>query len=302
MIENKKTEERYYTSDPSRMVGKYITQRVYRTYIQELIDKDSGKVESIERHEILFDRGILITPDVLEEIKFWISEGSIKEIEVSNQKRLSFTQENTYMFPYRTMAKIDGKKHSFLLYALSVQNVIEIITDFIELNYSGGFTITDIKELDYCVVLVDKLKSIKQRNLELDIAYLNDEITMEEYIDSKIDNKSENENANIEDDSDDLKLKFYQIGAKIISRIDENDTNEEEYSQTFIVQTFSAVRANLIIEKFLQDQQEKLYIESLSHPDRNFIKKQIMSFIEESKIISIDRFIPKIFSEAYNVE
>lgn len=302
MIENKKTEERYYTSDPSRMVGKYITQRVYRTYIQELIDKDSGKVESIERHEILFDRGILITPDVLEEIKFWINEGSIKEIEVSNQKRLSFTQENTYMFPYRTMAKIDGKKHSFLLYALSVQNVIEIITDFIELNYSGGFTITDIKELDYCVVLVDKLKSIKQRNLELDIAYLNDEITMEEYMDSKIDNKSENENANIEDDSDDLKLKFYQIGAKIISRIDENDTNEEEYSQTFIVQTFSAVRANLIIEKFLQDQQEKLYIESLSHPDRNFIKKQIMSFIEESKIISIGRFIPKIFSEAYNVE
>ena len=302
MIENKKTEERYYTSDPSRMVGKYITQRVYRTYIQELIDKDSGKVESIERHEILFDRGILITPDVLEEIKFWINGGSIKGIEVSNQKRLSFTQENTYMFPYRTMAKIDGKKHSFLLYALSVQNVIEIITDFIELNYSGGFTITDIKELDYCVVLVDKLKSIKQRNLELDIAYLNDEITMEEYMDSKIDNKSENENANIEDDSDDLKLKFYQIGAKIISRIDENDTNEEEYSQTFIVQTFSAVRANLIIEKFLQDQQEKLYIESLSHPDRNFIKKQIMSFIEESKIISIGRFIPKIFSEAYNVE
>ena len=302
MIENKKTEERYYTSDPSRMVGKYITQRVYRTYIQELIDKDSGKVESIERHEILFDRGKLITPDVLEEIKFWINEGSIKGIEVSNQKRLSFTQENTYMFPYRTMAKIDGKKHSFLLYALSVQNVIEIITDFIELNYSGGFTITDIKELDYCVVLVDKLKSIKQRNLELDIAYLNDEITMEEYMDSKIDNKSENENANIEDDSDDLKLKFYQIGAKIISRIDENDTNEEEYSQTFIVQTFSAVRANLIIEKFLQDQQEKLYIESLSHPDRNFIKKQIMSFIEESKIISIGRFIPKIFSEAYNVE
>lgn len=302
MIENKKTEERYYTSDPSRMVGKYITQRVYRTYIQELIDKDSGKVESIERHEILFDRGILITPDVLEEIKFWINEGSIKGIEVSNQKRLSFTQENTYMFPYRTMAKIDGKKHSFLLYALSVQNVIEIITDFIELNYSGGFTITDIKELDYCVVLVDKLKSIKQRNLELDIAYLNDEITMEEYMDSKIDNKSENENANIEDDSDDLKLKFYQIGAKIISRIDENDTNEEEYSQTFIVQTFSAVRANLIIEKFLQDQQEKLYIESLSHPDKNFIKKQIMSFIEESKIISIGRFIPKIFSEAYNVE
>ena len=302
MIENKKTEERYYTSDPSRMVGKYITQRVYRTYIQELIDKDSGKVESIERHEILFDRGILITPDVLEEIKFWNNEGSIKGIEVSNQKRLSFTQENTYMFPYRTMAKIDGKKHSFLLYALSVQNVIEIITDFIELNYSGGFTITDIKELDYCVVLVDKLKSIKQRNLELDIAYLNDEITMEEYMDSKIDNKSENENANIEDDSDDLKLKFYQIGAKIISRIDENDTNEEEYTQTFIVQTFSAVRANLIIEKFLQDQQEKLYIESLSHPDRNFIKKQIMSFIEESKIISIGRFIPKIFSEAYNVE
>lgn len=297
MIETRKSEIRYFTSDPERMLGKYTTSRVYKTWTEEMIGED-GKVEKIERHQVLFDRGIYINNDVLTEIKFWIEEGSIKEIEVSNQKRLSYEVENTHMYPFKAVVSIEKKKSSFLFYAYSMKNAIEILNDYVELNYSGGFAIVDLKELDYCVILVDKLKTIRQRNLELDIAYLNDEISIEEYMESKIeDDNSESKNEEEEDDT--LKLKFYQIGAKIIQRLDENDHDEEEYNQTFIVRTFSATRANLIIAKWLQDQQELRYQESLLHPDRKFVKRQIMSFIEESKILSIGSFIPRQFSEAY---
>jgi len=65
------------------------------------------------------------------------------------------------------------------------------------------------------------------------------------------------------------------------------------------VRTFSAVRANLIIQKYLQDCQEERYQESLEHPDRKFVKREILSFIEESKILSVGDFIPRQFSEAY---
>lgn len=294
MIETRKNEVRYTTSDPEKMLNKYTTQRVLKTW-QETVVGEDNKTTTIERHQVILDKGILITNAVLSELKFWIEEGSVKEIEVSNQNRMAYIEDNTRMYPFRAVVAIDRKKYSFLLYAMSIQNAIDILNDYVELNFSGGFYITDLKELDYCVILVDKLKTVKQRNLELDVAYLNDEISIEEYVDGKLEESEEDSTEDGEEDS--LKLKFYQIGAKIITRLE--DVDDEEYNQTFIVQTFSAVRANLIIEKYLRDKQEEHYLESLSNPNSNFVKKQIMSFIEESKIINVGRFIPRMFSEAY---
>lgn len=296
MIETRNNEVRYFTSDPSKMINKYTVNRVMKTWTEKVYDESANESVEIERHEILLDKGVLINGDVLSSIRFWIEEGSINEIEVSNQRRMAYQSENTRLFPYKAMVKINDKKYSFLLYAVSVSNAIEILSDFIELNYTGGFYITELKEMDYCMILVDKLKSVTQRNIELDVAYLNDEISMEEYLESKIDEEYNDNEDN--EDGDPLKLKFYQIGAHIIQRLP--DIPDEEYNATFIVQTFSAVRANMIIEKYLKDQQEKHYQESLNHPDRNFVKKEIFSFIEESKIISVGKFIPRQFSETYS--
>ena len=294
MIETRKNEIRYTTSDPKRMLNKYTTNQVIKTWLENIVGED-GQKAVIERNQLLLDKGILITNAVLSEIKFWIEEGSIKEIEVSNQNRMAYVQENTRMYPYKAVVAIDRKRHSFLLYALSAQNAIDILNDYVELNFSGGYNITDLKELDFCVILVDKLKSVRQRNQELDVAYLNDEITMQEYVDGKLEECENDSNEDGEEDT--LKLKFYQIGAKITMRLE--DIPDEEYNQTFIVQTFSAVRANLIIEKYLRDMQDERYLQSLSNPNVNFVRKQIISAIEESKIINVGRFIPRSFSEVY---
>lgn len=293
MIETRKSEIRFKTSDPERMLGKYTVDRVMKTWKEKVVDGDTGREMEIERCQLLFDRGIYISNDVLSEIRFFLNDGSINEVEVSNQKRMSFQYENTNMHPFRAVASIQGKKYSFLLYATSIKEAMDILNDYIELNYYGGYDIVELKQLDYCVILVDSLKAIRKRNIELDVAYLNDEISIEKYLDSKIEESEDD----MDEEDDPLKLKFYQIGAKIISR--HEDEEDEEYNQTFIVRTFSAVRANLIIEKYLRDRQEERYQESLKHPDREFVKKQIMSFIEESKIINVGEFIPKQFSEAY---
>lgn len=300
MIETRKSEIRYYTSDPAKMLNMYTTSKVLRTWKESFVG-ENGEVQTIERNELILDRAVCITNDVLTELKFWLKEGSLKEIEVSNQKRMSYEVENTSMFPFRAVVSIEDKKSTFLFYALSMKNAMEILNDYVELNFYGRFYIVDLKMLDFCVILVDKLKTIRQRNLQLDIAYLNDEISIDEYVDNKIDDVVDKSDVD-GDENDTLKLKFYQIGAKIIQRIDENDHNQEEYNQTFIVRTFSATRANMIIAKWLQDQQEIRYQDSLSHPDTKFVKRQIMSFIEESKILSVGDFIPRQFSQAYGQE
>lgn len=299
MIESRKTEIRFVTSDPKKMLGKWVARRALKTWTEDFIDETTGKTVSVERNDVLLERGTYISQDVLCTINFMMQEGSLKEVEVSNQNRQGTLLENRSIYPYKAVAKIDGKRKTFLLYANSIANALLILVDYIELHCKGGFEITDIKEMEFCVVIIDCLRSAEARKYELDTAYLKGEISMEDFVEATAENITEG-NPDAEDISNDNKetKKFYQIGAHVVLHDDKEGDIEEDH--TFIVQTISAVRANMLIEKWLRDKQEERFRESLRHPERTFIKYQINSFIEESKIIPIGCFIPVDFSQVYN--
>lgn len=179
-----------------------------------------------------------------------------------------------------------------------------------EFMYSEKFNILSVDEqmalsvqMDvmrkYLAVLASRIKYAEARRYELDAAYLKGEMSMEDFVEATCDNISKG-NPDAEEKSDDKKetKKFYQIGAHVVLHDDKEGDIEEDH--TFIVQTISAVRANMLIEKWLRDKQEERFRESLKHPERTFVKYQINSFIEESKIIPIGCFIPVSFSEVYN--
>lgn len=297
-VESRKSEIRYVTNDPAKMLGKWIARRALKTWYEDYKDEDTGEKVSIERNEILLERGTYISQEVLCTIKFLMEEGSLKEVEVSNQNRQGMLLENRSFLPYKGVAKIDGKRKTFLLYANSVANALVIMVDYIELHYKGGFEITDIKEMEYCVVIIDRLKSAEVRRYELDAAYLRGEMSVEDFAEATCDKIIQgNPDADKDDDKKETK-KFYQIGAHVVLHDDKEGDIEEDH--TFIVQTISAVRANMLIEKWLRDQQEERFRESLKHPERTFVRYQINSYIEESKILPIGCFIPVNFSEVYN--
>lgn len=297
-VESRKSEIRYVTNDPAKMLGKWIARRALKTWYEDYKDEDTGEKVSVERNEILLERGTYISQEVLCTIKFMMEEGSLKEVEVSNQNRQGMLLENRSFLPYKGVAKIDGKRKTFLLYANSVANALVIMVDYIELHYKGGFEITDIKEMEYCVVIIDRLKSAEVRRYELDAAYLRGEMSVEDFAEATCDKIIQgNPDADKDDDKKETK-KFYQIGAHVVLHDDKEGDIEEDH--TFIVQTISAVRANMLIEKWLRDKQEERFRESLKHPERTFVRYQINSYIEESKILPIGCFIPVNFSEVYN--
>lgn len=57
MVETRKNEIRYVTSDPSKMLNKYLAKRVIKTWEESFIDEDTGETVNIERNEVLFERG-----------------------------------------------------------------------------------------------------------------------------------------------------------------------------------------------------------------------------------------------------
>lgn len=60
-VESRKTEIRYVTSDPKKMLGKFVARRVLRTWFEDMTDKDTGEIISIERHDVLLERGTYIS-------------------------------------------------------------------------------------------------------------------------------------------------------------------------------------------------------------------------------------------------
>lgn len=283
MTETRKSEQRYVTSDPKKMLNMYLAKNVLKTWTEDFIDESTGETVSIERNEILFERGRLIDQDTLAKIRFSMSADGIKEVEVSNQKRMAFENENKCLFPYFAQALIGDKKYKFLLYATGLENVITILKDYIELNYQSGFTLSMVKEFDSCIILTDNLKERKIDSIAE--SYLKKEISTEEYLDAM-------SSEDTEEEAKPNEKKFYQIETKVIF------DDEEERTQTFVVHTFNVDRAMMLITHWLQNKEDE-YEQQAKEKGREYDKKKIHTSIESAKPIPVGRFIPKEFSMAY---
>lgn len=283
MIETRKTEKRYVTSDPKKMLNMYLAKRVLKTWEESFIDEDTGETVNIERNEVLFDRGSLIDQDLLAKIRFSMEADGIKEVEVSSQKRLAFENENKFLYPYLAQAQICDKKYKFLLYATGLENVCLILKDYIELNYQSGFTLTMAKEFDSCVILTDNLKERKV-----------DDATLEELKDKYLLGDSVTQEDNNEESKPDEK-KFYQIETKITFG---EEGEEEERIQTFVVNTLNVDRAMMLITHYLKNKEEECEKQA-KEKGHEFNKREIHAAIESAKPIPVGRFIPKEFSMAY---
>lgn len=284
MTETRKTELRYVTSDPKKMLNMYLAKRVLKTWTEDFVDESTGKVVSIERNEILFERGTLIDQDVLTQIRFCMEADGIKEVEVSNQKRMAFENENKCLYPYIAQAQIGDKKYKFLLYATGLDNVIAILKDYIELNYQSCFTLTMAKEFDSCIILTDNLKERKVDSASE--AYLKNEISSEEYLDAMDSENTENEEPKPDE------KKFYQIGTKVVF------DDEEERIQTFVVHTFSVDRAMMLITHWIKNKEDE-YEKQAKEKGYEYEKREIHTSIESAKPIPVGRFISREFSMAY---
>lgn len=283
-VETKKNEVREITSDISRMKGKYLVYDLKRSWREDFLDEGSGEVVSIERKELIYERGTLLQAEELSRIQFFMNEGSISEVEVSNQKRMSYEFKNTYIYPYMAQVGVENKKKKFLMLASSVDNALEVVKDYVELNYTGRYQVSMVKEYENHIIIVDTM--LKKPLDDVTKLALDEELYSREERDQIL--KGDDENT---PDT----LKFYKIKARVSFSDEEN---KDEIFQSFIVNTYTAERAIMLINDFLNREQNKHEKEAVDKGN-TFKRKDINAVIEESGVIPVYAFIPKAFSEAY---
>lgn len=262
IIETRKNEIRFMTNDPKEMVGKYLAQRLLHSWEEDFVDQDTGEVVTIKRNEVLMERGHLLDREATAKIQFYLQSGDIKEVDVSNQRREAFLQQSTFLYPWIvTIRNSDNKKKKFLLYASTMEMAIEVVKDYVELNFTQGFMLSNAREFDSCVILKDILKKYKPDQL-LEVEDL--EIVVDES-DDYVDNK------------------FYQIDVTVTA-------DDYTLPQTFVVETKDAEKAIIVIKDYIIKENVKR-----DEPLENIEVK-----LETAKVLPCDSFIEREFSLAYS--
>ncbi len=134
------------TSVLEEMKGKYTAERVLRTWDEDFVDEDTTEVVSIERNELILNKGVLLDNDNLTKLNFYLQSGDVKDVAITNQKREGLIH-NRGAEVWQVSIEQD-KKTNIYLYAKGLKSAIDIVTDFVELNYEGGYSIVGMKMVD----------------------------------------------------------------------------------------------------------------------------------------------------------
>jgi hypothetical protein len=272
-IQTRKDEIRFKTSDIRRIIGKYLATNVLKTWKEDFVDESTGEVVTIERNEILFERGKYIDQELASQINFSIQAEEIKEVEVSNQRRLATLNKRTGLYPFKVSASIGMKRHNFILQAQNVTKAIEVATDFIELNFTQSFDITGVKMMDSVVILNDRLKK---------------------YVEAQDGANDAGEEAdNAEEQRGDVK--YYKVEAEIA--IKTNDEEEPEKTcYDFIVRTKDVDTAKVVITAWINAK-----VKERSEKDGDKRKIVDISILSASPF-ACNAIIEKSFCMAYKDE
>lgn len=151
-METKKTEtlKKVYNSDELvEYIDWYLAENALKRYTKTLTNEVTGEIEQIEKTELLFEKGTKIEGDIYPKINFALQSGDLESIIISNQCRVA---EEKYkgISVYFALVEIDinGKtsKARLLFFAESIPQAIEMLKDYIELNYTGSYRIINVKE------------------------------------------------------------------------------------------------------------------------------------------------------------
>lgn len=150
----------FHTSDPKEMLGKYLPKSVKKTWYEDFLDDDTGETVSIERKEIVAQRGY-ISQEKLQQIQFAIQAGDIYDVEVSEEDVQDMTLYTPAYYtnfmveiPILRLGAAGIEKNHFAVRAQTIPQAIQIAAEFGQMyrGFDGNIRATRCVTLDANIV------------------------------------------------------------------------------------------------------------------------------------------------------
>jgi hypothetical protein len=148
----------FRTSDPKEMLGKYMPKHAMKKWTEDFRDEDTGEVVSIERSQVVVERGY-ISQEKLAEIQFAIQAGDIADVEVCEDNVQDMTLYTpSYMSNFMVEIPIFSNgiitKNHFAVRAQTIPQAIQIAAEFGQMyrGFSGSIRATRVVTIDARIV------------------------------------------------------------------------------------------------------------------------------------------------------
>ena len=135
------------TNKPEEMLHKYLAEHAVKTWTENFIDEDTGETVSVERHEVIFDRGTYIDESLLPKIMFSIQSEELKTVKVCENKPL-VKRDN--MNVRRYIVKLADAWHNCNVYttrAKTPEDAAQMVCDYYTIyglpTLLGNFSVID---------------------------------------------------------------------------------------------------------------------------------------------------------------
>ena len=270
-IQTKKNETIITTSDTSQMHKKYLVNNLFRTWMEPFVDSDTGEIIEVERSELVLERGTYLDVDQLAVIQFHLQAGDVKEVTVSDQKRLGHFGTAWGLIPWQVTVQL-GKKYKVILLAQNIFQALDIVEDWAELKFDQVFSICSAKEFkQHYFIFDDDVRMVLENGVEIP-----------------------------EDESEEIKHAVYSFySVEVNAKLGEDN---EKYFR-FLVYARDVDNAKMLIEKFLRGKvRETPYGQLLPFVDVLAAEALLQINVITATKVKCHSVIGLEFTEAYNTK
>lgn len=162
------------TSKPEEMYNKYLAEKVVKSWNEDFVDEDTGEPVTIERTEILFDRGTYIDDDMLQKIMFSIQAEEIQTVKVVDTKP---TTERANVQIRRYVVKLSDGLHTSNIYTtrcMTPEDAAQMVSDYHTVygvpNVGGHFSVLESESTSLRMIYKENI-GVEQWGLTYNTSY-----------------------------------------------------------------------------------------------------------------------------------
>lgn len=266
-MQTKFNEVKFTTSNPDEAMGMFLAGRLYKHWKEDFIDRDTGEVVTIDRTDVLMERGTKIDYNVAASLNFYIQAGDITEFEVTDQCRTGVYDRGYIAAPWVVTACVKDKNRKFILYAKGVEQALEIAKDYIELKFPGHFELVAVKGFEDCIAISDNFNRGGAEN------------------DPEVPADDGKEDA----DNEAATGKFYMLGLHV------KPGKDQDYDCNFLVFTTDAEKAKVLANAWVQNHRNA-EVEAGRMTD---VEAAFTSTIKTATLVNCYCVIPPDFTREY---
>ena len=154
-MQTKFNEIRFTATSVEEARGMYLVKNLYKKWKEDVPDRETGEIFTIDRCSLLMERGTQIAGNNEATLGFLIQTGDVTEFEVTDQYRPGIYSIGYSVIPWIVTAYVKDKNRKFILYAKGAEQALEIAKDYIEQKFPGKFELMGVKGFGNCIAISD---------------------------------------------------------------------------------------------------------------------------------------------------